>query len=261
MQNSPSQVSSGTTTPKIAEPQTEAKELLLFTGVGIFLGGVLLATWYYGQSSVSPMMTPAATRVESRSLPEIIKQRGVFNHADGSITKLSPLSMPVVTPPDNVIHEDLYFEAGRKGLTVETKAQIAARAEFLMQHEDYGVLIQGYTDQHGPATYNKALGMKRAETVKGELVRAGIAEHRIAVVSLGEEGVLCVDNSEICRHLNRRTHLEIHKIGQEHMATPAVTATDPDADKSEDNGVVNEDTGEIETEDLHPLNPDPVLGS
>jgi len=259
--NGPSKVSSGTTTPKIAEPQIGSNELLLFTGVGICLGGVLLAAWYFGQSSVGPMMTPAATRVEYSAPPEIIKQPGVFNHAGAFITKPSPLSMPVVTLPDKVIHEDLYFEAGRKGLTVEAQTTIATRAEFLRQHEGYGVLIQGYTDQQGSAAYNKTLGMNRAETVKGELVRAGIAEHRIAAVSLGEEGVLCVDNSEICRHLNRRVHLEIHNIGQEHMAIPAVAATAPDRDASEDNRMPDEETGPIEAEDLQPLDSEPGLGS
>lgn len=259
--NGPSKVSSGNIAPKIVGTQTGSKEVLLFTGMGICLGGVLLAAWYYGQYNTQPMMTPATAKVETTSVPVILKQTSTFNHADAAIAKSSPLTVPVVTPPDNVIHEDLYFEAGRKGLTDEAKAQIAARAEFLRQHEDYGVLIQGYTDRQGSATYNKALGMKRAETVKGELVRAGIAEHRIAAVSLGEEGVLCLDNSEVCRHLNRRTHLEIHKIGHEHMAPPAVAAPAPDAAESVDTAAPNEETTEIGTEDLQPLNPESVPSS
>lgn len=227
MQHGPSKVSSGNIAPKIVGTQTGSQEVVLFTGLGICLGGVLLVAWYYGQSSTQPMIMPATTKVKMTSLPDIITQPVAFNHANASITKPSPLSVPVVTPPNNVIHEDLYFEAGRKGLTDEAKAQIATRAEFLKQHEDYGVLIQGYTDKQGSATYNKKLGIKRAETVKGELARAGIAEHRIAAVSLGEEGVLCVDKSEVCRQINRRTHLEIHNIGQEHMANPAMAATAP----------------------------------
>ncbi|WHZ26302.1 MAG: hypothetical protein OJF51_001097 [Nitrospira sp.] len=81
------------------------------------------------------------------------------------------------------------------------------------------------TDQQGSASYNKHLGMKRAETVKVELINVGIAEHRIKAVSLGEEGVLCVDASDICRHMNRRVHLEIRKIGQEHMVFPPAPTT------------------------------------
>lgn len=260
--NGPSKVSSGNIAPKIVETQTGSKEVLLFTGVGICLGGVLLAAWYYGQYSTQPIIAPAPAKVEKTSLPAVVTQPVAFNHVGTSITTPSPLSGPVVTPSDRVIHEDVYFEAGRKGLTDEAKAQIATRAEFLTQHEDYGILIQGYTDQQGSTSYNKTLGLKRAETVKGELTRAGIAEHRIATVSLGEEGVLCVDNSEVCRHINRRAHLEIHKIGQEHMATPTAVVTPIDTIESEE-GVLtdkNDDSG-LETEEIQPPNPEPVPGS
>ena len=90
-----------------------------------------------------------------------------------------------------------------------------------------GVLVQGYTDQQGSASYNMKLGMKRAETVKTELINAGVAEHQIKVVSLGKDGVLCIDNSDVCRQMNRRVHLEIRTIGQEHMVAPVVATTPP----------------------------------
>jgi peptidoglycan-associated lipoprotein len=70
--------------------------------------------------------------------------------------------------------------------------------------------------------------MKRAETVKAELMNAGVAEHQIKVVSLGKDGVLCLDSSDVCRNMNRRVHLEIRKIGKDHMILPTV-ATEPTA--------------------------------
>lgn len=259
--NGPSQVSSGNIAPKIVGPQTGSKEVLLFVGLGLCLGGVLVAAWYYGQYSTEPMITPATTKVQNTHVPEIIKQPSAFSHTNAAVTKTIPVTAPVVAPLNDIIHADVYFEVGRKGLTEEAKAQLASRAEFLKQHEEYGVLIQGYTDQQGSATYNKKLGMQRAETVKQELVRAGISEHRIAAVSLGEEGVLCVDNSDICRHINRRTHLEIQKIGREHMVAPAVAATSTDPAKSGVDASPAEHEAGFGTEDLRPLNPEPVSGS
>jgi peptidoglycan-associated lipoprotein len=136
------------------------------------------------------------------------------------------VTLPVALPAD-ISHVDVYFEVGRKGLPDEAKALLSTQAGMLRQHEEYGILIQGYTDQQGSASYNRKLGLQRAESVKAELMKAGIAEHRIAVVSLGEEGVLCVDASDLCRRTNRRAHLEIRKIGVEHMAVPAASqATD-----------------------------------
>jgi len=162
--------------------------------------------------------------------------------------------------PD-IIHSDVYFEAGRKGLTDEGKAQILAQADLLKQHHDYGVLIQGHTDQQGSASYNMKLGLKRAETVKAELLNAGVAEHQMKVVSLGEEGVLCIDNSDTCRHMNRRVHLEIRKIGQEHMAAPALTATSSDPSEAGIDASTKTEEADSPNERLTPLNPEPTPGS
>lgn len=261
MQNGPSQVSSGNIAPKIVGPKTGSNEVLVFTGLGLCLGGALIAAWYYGQHSTEPIITPVTAKVEHTAAPEVIKQSSAFGQTDASITKTIPVTAPVVAPLNDIIHADVYFEVGRNGLTEEAKAQLATRAEFLTLHEEYGVLIQGYTDQQGSATYNKKLGMKRAETVKEEFLRAGIAEHRIAAVSLGEEGVLCVDNSEVCRHINRRTHLEIQKLGQEHMVAPAAAATaaDPVESGADTSSMKHEAGGG--TEDFQPLSSEPVSGS
>jgi peptidoglycan-associated lipoprotein len=65
----------------------------------------------------------------------------------------------------------------------------------------------------------------RAEKVKEYLVGLGVSDQVIKVVSLGKDGVLCVDSSDVCRNMNRRVHLEIRKIGQEHMILPTVATT------------------------------------
>jgi peptidoglycan-associated lipoprotein len=224
MQKGPSQVSSGNIAPAVMGPQKEAKEVVLLAGLVLFLGGLIAAAWYYGQLVDPVKITPTTERVENGNVSDLLKKAGVLNQAEASTANSTPVTAPVASLPD-IIHSDVYFEVGRKGLTDEAKTQLSAQADMLKQHEDYGVLIQGYTDQQGSAGYNLKLGLKRAETVKAELVNAGIAEHRIKTVSLGEEGVLCIDSSDVCRHMNRRVHLEIRKIGQEHMAAPAPAAT------------------------------------
>jgi len=110
------------------------------------------------------------------------------------------------------------------------------------------------------------LGRKRAETVKLDLLNAGVAEHQMKVVSLGEDGVLCIDNSDTCRHLNRRVHLDIRKIGQEHMVIPPVantTAIDP-ADASIEQQASSQDgssTGNIPPSSPAVTTFDPASGS
>lgn len=219
MSQGSSQVSSGNIAPTVRGPERDTKEVMILATIVLFVGGLLAIAWYYGQASDQGKRAPATEKIETAT---------VLNRASASNTYHTQITAPVLSIPD-IIHADIYFEVGRKGLTDEGKAQLSAQADMLKQHEDFGVLIQGYTDQQGSASYNKQLGLKRAETVKAELVNAGIAEHRIKAVSLGEEGVLCVDTSDVCRHMNRRVHLEVRKIGKEHMVLPPVPATSPDS--------------------------------
>jgi peptidoglycan-associated lipoprotein len=146
----------------------------------------------------------------------------------------SPLSEPIV--PNQIvpassyksdsIHTDIYFEVGRKGLTDDAKAILATQADLAKNDPDLGILVQGYTDQQGSISYNNKLGLMRAEKVKEYLVGQGVSDQAIKVVSLGKDGALCLDNSDVCRNMNRRVHLEISKIGKDHMILPTV-ATEP----------------------------------
>lgn len=233
MQKGPSQVSSGNITPAVMGPQKDTKDIVILAGLVLLLAGLSAVAWIYTENKDPKALTAPTDKVDSTKVSELLQKASGLSRAEASIAPSTPVTAPVASVAD-IIHSDVYFEVGRKGLTDEAKAQLAAKADLLKQNQDYAVLIQGYTDQQGSATYNKKLGMQRAETVKQELLNAGVAEHQMKAVSLGEDGVLCVDNSDVCRHLNRRVHLDIRKIGQEHLVIPAIantTAIDP-ADSS-----------------------------
>lgn len=211
-----SQVSSGYITPTVMGLQKETKEGIVLAGVVLFIGGLLVAAWFYSQADNQGKVTG---NMDQATVTDRLKKTAAVNQGVAPTSHAAQVTPAAMSIPD-ILHVDIYFEVGRKGLTDEGKMQLAAQADMLKQHEDYGVLIQGNTDQQGSASYNKQLGMKRTETVKAELVNAGIADDRIKTVSLDEEGVLCVDTSDVCRRMNRRVHLEVRKIGQEHEIVP-----------------------------------------
>ncbi|MGA6828115.1 OmpA family protein [Nitrospira sp. NS4] len=266
MQKGPSQVSSGNITPAVMGPQKETKDIVILSGLVLLLAGLSAVAWIYSGTNEPKALTSSPDKVDPASVSDIFKKASPLNQAEASTTNSTPVTAPAA-PPADIIHSDIYFEVGRKGLTDEAKAQLSAQGDLLKQQQDYAVLIQGYTDQQGSERYNKQLGMKRAETVKAELLKAGVAEHQMKVVSLGEEGVLCVDNSDVCRHLNRRVHLEIRKIGQEHLVIPAVatTAVDPAEPTIEQNasGQADGSTGNVPPSSSDPAITtfDPASGS
>ena len=258
MPQSQSQVASGNIAPMIKGPEKATKEVIVLAGVVLFLGGLLAAAWLYSQTGDQVTASPATEKVEHASVPGLLMKSSALHQTGASSTHSAQITAPVLSAPE-IIHADVYFEVGRKGLTDEGKAQLAAQAAMLKQHEDYGVLIQGYTDQQGSASYNMQLGLKRAETVKAELVNAGIAEHRIKTMSLGEEGVLCVDSSDVCRHMNRRVHLEVRKFGQEHMVLPFTPTTPSNSPETTINSSSTMGEGSTTGESLPPSWSEPAL--
>ena len=222
MPNPSSPVSSGNISPAIVGPSRDTHEVYLVAGLVAVIAIVTGGFWYYsGQDQ------PYASKTQSEPLTNAQVTQVLKT---STIPPVEPIvhsqSIPAANYKSDSIHTDLYFKVGRKGLTDDAKAILATQADLAKNDPDLGILVQGYTDQQGSASYNMKLGMKRAETVKAELMNAGVADHQIKVVSLGKDGALCLDNSDVCRNMNRRVHLEIRKIGKDHMILPTV-ATEP----------------------------------
>ncbi len=218
MQKAPSQVASGNIAPAIAGPNKDMKDVYVLAGLVFVLAGVIGAFWLYSQNQpVSPINSKE--QLNGTQVSTALKNAT----ATGSISE--PITRAVETSASaaigDIVHSDIYFEVGRKDLTDEAKSMLQAQADILKKDADWGVLIQGYTDQQGPAGYNKKLGLKRAENVKEQLVALGVPAASIKVVSLGEEGVLCADSSDTCRQMNRRVHLELRKVGAAHLIPAA----------------------------------------
>lgn len=244
MQNPSSSVSSGNISPAIVGTDKGTKEVYVIGGVVLGLAIVVGTFWYYsGQDQSFALKTPA----------EPLTHAQVTNVLKTSTTPpIEPIVHNQIVPASSYksdsIHTDIYFEVGRKGLTDDAKAILATQADLAKNDPDLGILVQGYTDQQGSVSYNHKLGLMRAEKVKEFLVGQGVSDQAIKVVSLGKDGALCLDNSDVCRNMNRRVHLEIRKIGQEHMILPTV-ATEPNITEpiqsANDQGASTDDHGSL----------------
>jgi peptidoglycan-associated lipoprotein len=87
--------------------------------------------------------------------------------------------------------------------------RIRSNAKFLLERKEVKIVLEGNCDERGTNEYNLALGMKRALEVKKALVRLGVEESRIEVVSFGEERPICSEHDESCYALNRRVDFVI----------------------------------------------------
>ena len=226
MQKTPTaSLSSGQVAPTIMGPGKDSKEIYILGGLILFLGIVIAAFWHFSQADEAAHSNRPSEALTGSQVSQVLTHPTDHIPVNMPVPTTHIDAAPLATRSSDILHDDIQFEIGRKGLSDDGKASLQRHAEFLKSEQDWGILLQGYTDQQGSASFNKILGLKRAETVKQQLIALGVPETAIRTVSLGEEGALCIDNSDICRGMNRRVHLEMRKIGREHMMIPAVVTT------------------------------------
>ena len=71
------------------------------------------------------------------------------------------------------------------------------------------VTATGHTDTSGPATYNMALSLRRANSVKDQLVRDGVPAQAIVVVGAGETKPLAPTGDGVREAQNRRVEIVV----------------------------------------------------
>ncbi len=102
--------------------------------------------------------------------------------------------------------QDIHFDFDKYDLTTEARVLLNELADWLIQHNDFEVTIEGHCDNRGTAVYNLALGERRAEAAKAYLVNLGVSKTSINTISYGEELPMDPRNCEEAWSKNRRDH-------------------------------------------------------
>jgi peptidoglycan-associated lipoprotein len=90
----------------------------------------------------------------------------------------------------------IYFEFDQSTLSEEARKELEANAKWLTEDPSRTLTIEGHTDEVGTTEYNVALGERRARAAFDYLVRLGIDEKRIQILSLGEERPAGTEDSQ-----------------------------------------------------------------
>lgn len=103
--------------------------------------------------------------------------------------------------------DDVLFDVDSAALKPGAATTMDRIANFLAQHPERNIVIEGHTDASGPAAYNRELSGERARAVQQALADRGIEASRIEVRPLGEEYPVASNDSSAGRQLNRRVEL------------------------------------------------------
>ena len=81
-------------------------------------------------------------------------------------------------------------------------------ADWLKQHPDSPIWIQGYADIRGDIFYNLVLSYRRAQFVKTKLVQSGVSESRIGFATgWGKLYPVCQGTDDSCYQKQRRVDI------------------------------------------------------
>jgi len=104
---------------------------------------------------------------------------------------------------------DVLFDTGRAELNPGASRTLDQLAQFLSEHKDRRVQIDGFTDSVGTDAYNDQLSQRRADAVKSALIVRGIEPSRIGTEGYGKAYPVANNNDSGGRQLNRRVEVVI----------------------------------------------------
>ena len=140
---------------------------------------------------------------ESRMESETGMEQGAEEEADISEQELEARQQAAMAK-EQFLSEKVYFKFDDSSLTAEARDVLRKKVQWLRNHPDACVIIEGHCDERGTDEYNLALGSRRAESVKDFLVKAGIDGSDLTTISYGEERPAVRGHNEEAWAKNRR---------------------------------------------------------
>jgi outer membrane protein OmpA-like peptidoglycan-associated protein len=124
-----------------------------------------------------------------------------------AIVKQEPRGM-VITLSGSVL-----FASAKSDVLPDAMAKLDSVAKALGEQDpDSKVLVQGYTDSQGGASYNQDLSQRRAASVREYLISHGLASDRVTAQGLGPSSPIADNSTPEGRANNRRVEIVVTPV-------------------------------------------------
>jgi OOP family OmpA-OmpF porin len=104
---------------------------------------------------------------------------------------------------------DLLFDPGHASIKPGGRRALATLARMMREHPERKIVVEGFTDDRGPAAANQRLSERRARAVRDMLVKDGIDPQRVDARGLGASYPVASNADAGGRQLNRRVEILI----------------------------------------------------
>ena len=109
--------------------------------------------------------------------------------------------------PDAPVRFTLYFKEGSDELTPDSLKEVEKVLAEIRQRPAPDLIIVGHTDRVGSLADNDRLALKRAEKMRGEMVRQGLPADSVQAAGRGEREPLVPTADEVAEARNRRVEM------------------------------------------------------
>jgi OmpA-OmpF porin, OOP family len=115
-----------------------------------------------------------------------------------------PAAQPAPPPPAQAQTFVVYFDFDKSDLTPEAHGIIKQAADAFRATGAVNIKVDGYTDLAGTAKYNVGLSKRRADAVRAELVKDGVANNAVAEAWHGKDNPAVPTPDGVREPRNRR---------------------------------------------------------
>lgn len=110
------------------------------------------------------------------------------------------------------LFQPVHFETDEYVLKQKSDVQSVFQiASYLKTHPHTYIVVVGHCDERASASYNMALGMRRANSIRSLLIKQGVDLNQIYTLSRGKEEPLATGHSKEDWVQNRRAEFKIYQ--------------------------------------------------
>ena len=147
--------------------------------------------------------------VAETNLPPVVVDQGML---DSNEVKTAQLGVPFDQLPvdANAKLDSIQFGYDSSLLPPKEVAKVEKAGQYLLDHPDRVMNVDGHCDERGSNEYNLSLGEQRAQSVRKFLMDLGIDGARIQTRSFGKEKPLDPGHNEAAWSKNRRGEFVVY---------------------------------------------------
>lgn len=109
--------------------------------------------------------------------------------------------------------DTVYFDYDKSAIRSSEKSKVAAVADYMKANPNQNLVVEGHCDERGTDEYNRALGERRALSIRESLIGMGTPADRITTTSWGKDRPAELGHDEAAWSRNRRGEFTLIKGG------------------------------------------------